>query len=150
MRKNLPRVHYPVGVEQFLDLLHQLDACLIFTVSQRVCFRVPDAVLSRDGSIVRSFQRGQISSLSRCVRQYSPTSSNTNGSRAAEISGVYAAAAMLRWMLPEEQQIKHRGPAKTIFPHRLQSGRSQPRPLPHRREAAPSIGGAPSSCRRSP
>ena len=38
----------------------------------------------------------------RHVLQCAPTSSNTNGSRAAVISGVYAAAAMLRCMLPEE------------------------------------------------
>ena len=52
MRKHLPRVHDPVGVEQFLDLLHQLDARLIFAISQCAWFCVPDAMFGRDGSVV--------------------------------------------------------------------------------------------------
>ena len=52
--EHLPGVHDPVGVEQFLDLFHPLDARLILAVSQRASFGIPDTVFSRDGSVVRS------------------------------------------------------------------------------------------------
>ena len=103
VREHLPRVHDPVGVEQFLDLSHPLDARLILTVSQRARFGVPDAMFGRNGSIIRSLGCRQCSLPTRHALHYVPTSSDTNGSRAAVISGVYPAATMLRCMLPEQK-----------------------------------------------
>ena len=54
VREHLPGIHYPVGVEQFLDLFHPFDARLILAVSQRVCLRVPDTMFGGDGPFVRS------------------------------------------------------------------------------------------------
>ena len=53
-REHLPRVHDPVGVEKILDLLHQFNARLVFAIFQRIYFGVPNAMFSRDGSVVRS------------------------------------------------------------------------------------------------
>ena len=72
-----------------------------------------------------------------------------NGSRAAVISGVYAAAVMLRCMLPGQKN-QTEDPAQMMFTNHPQNDRSPRRLSLRLREATPLIEGAPSSSRRSP